>query len=169
MKRNGGSGWARLCGALGALMLAALLAAPAQAQSRGPSRLQLGTLDCDISGGFGLIIASRKEVTCMFTPAGQAPREVYVGVISKFGLDLGGTSGGRMVWAVYAETTLRRGALTGAYVGASAEATVAVGLGANVLVGGSNRTIALQPLSFQGQSGLNVAAGVTELQLSAAQ
>ena len=70
-----------------------------------------------------------------------------------------------MVWAVYASTLARRSALAGVYAGASAEATVAVGLGANVLVGGSDRTVALQPLSIQGQSGLNIAAGVTELSL----
>jgi hypothetical protein len=68
-----------------------------------------------------------------------------------------------MVWAVFAPTTRRIGALAGNYAGASAEATVGAGLGANVLLGGSDRTIALQPLSVQGQAGLNVAAGVTEL------
>jgi hypothetical protein len=136
--------------------------------ARAQSRVQAGLLDCDISGGFGMIIASRKEVTCVFTPAGGGLRETYIGTISKFGLDLGATSGGQMLWSVYAPTTLRRGALAGAYVGASAEATVAAGLGANVLVGGSGRTVALQPVSLQGQSGLNVAAGVTELRLAPA-
>jgi len=104
-------------------------------------------------------------VTCMYTPANPGPREVYVGDIAKFGLDLGATSGGQMVWAVYAPTTARYGALAGQYVGATAEATVGAGLGANVLVGGSNRTITLQPLSVQGQTGLNVAAGVGALTL----
>ena len=101
----------------------------------------------------------------MFTPSEPGPREVYVGGINKFGLDLGATAGGEMVWAVYAPTTRRFGALAGQYSGASAEATVGAGLGANVLVGGSDRTVALQPLSLQGQAGLNVAAGVAELTL----
>jgi hypothetical protein len=101
----------------------------------------------------------------MFTPAARGPREVYVGSISKFGLDLGATSGGQMVWAVYAPSSRRHGALAGHYGGASAEATVGAGVGANVLVGGSNRTVTLQPLSVQGQEGLNVAAGVAELEL----
>jgi hypothetical protein len=140
--------------------------APASAQSPRPSRPQVGLLDCDISGGFGFIIGSRKEVACTFTPAGNGPREGYVGVITKFGLDIGATGGGVMRWAVFADTTARRGALAGDYVGASAEATVAIGLGANLLVGGSDRTVTLQPLSLQDQTGLNVAAGVTELQLS---
>jgi hypothetical protein len=88
-----------------------------------------------------------------------------VGVISKFGLDIGGTGRGQMVWAVYAETNAGRGALAGGYTGVTGEATVAVGLGANVLVGGSDRTVALQPLSTTEQSGLNLAVGVADLQL----
>jgi hypothetical protein len=90
---------------------------------------------------------------------------VYVGSITKFGLDLGATAGGEMVWAVFAPTNRKFGALAGDYGGATAEATVGVGLGANVLVGGSDRTVALQPVSVQGQAGLNVAAGVTDLRL----
>ena len=101
----------------------------------------------------------------MFTPSERGPREVYVGSISKFGLDLGATAGGEMVWAVYAPTTRRFGALAGHYGGATAEATVGAGLGANVLIGGSDRTVALQPLSVQGQAGLNVAAGVADFEL----
>jgi hypothetical protein len=116
-----------------------------------------------------MIIASNKEVTCVFTPSAGGPREAYVGTISKFGLDLGATAGGRMVWAVHAAFEgPRTGALSGTYAGASAEATVGAGLGANVLVGGSNRSVALQPVSVQGQAGLNVAAGVTQLELRAA-
>ena len=38
-----------------------------------------------------------------------------------------------------------------------ASATVGVGLGANVLVGGSGNSIALQPVSIEGTTGLNVA------------
>ena len=101
----------------------------------------------------------------MFTPSQPGPREVYVGSITKFGLDLGATAGGEMIWAVYAPTTRKFGALAGDYGGATAEATVGAGLGANVLVGGSDRTVALQPVSVQGQAGLNVAAGVADLQL----
>jgi hypothetical protein len=116
-----------------------------------------------------MIITSRKDVSCMFTPSRRGAREVYVGSISKFGLDIGATTGGRMVWAVYAPSNRRYGALAGHYGGASGEATVGAGVGANVLLGGSNRTITLQPLSIQGQTGLNVAAGVTEFDLRPAQ
>jgi uncharacterized protein DUF992 len=135
---------------------------PASAQA---NRTKVGTLSCDVSAGIGLIITSKKDLTCMFTPSQPGPREVYVGSISKFGLDLGATAGGEMVWAVYAPTTRKFGALAGNYGGATAEATVGAGLGANVLVGGSDRTVALQPVSVQGQAGLNVAAGVAELRL----
>lgn len=142
--------------------------APAHAQ---PNRdyVQVGILDCDVSAGIGLIVTSRKEVTCLFKPVNNAPQEVYIGAISKFGLDLGSTGRGQMLWSVYAPTNRPIGALAGSYVGATAEASIAVGLGANVLVGGSNRTVALQPVSVQGQVGLNVAAGVAELQLRTVQ
>lgn len=141
----------------------AALAAPALSQQA--NRVQVGTLTCDVAGGIGMIIGSSKEVQCLFTPGNPGPREVYVGVINKFGLDIGVTSGGQMVWAVYAPTNTRIAVLAGNYAGGSAEATVVAGLGANVLVGGSDRTVALQPLSVSGQTGLNLAAGVAELQL----
>ena len=130
------------------------------------ARVKAGVLACDISGGWGWIIGSVKTVNCTFTPDLPGPTEIYVGSIRKFGLDIGATGRQVMVWGVYADTWAGvRGALSGDYVGATGEATVAVGLGANVLVGGSNRTIALQPLSLTGQTGLNVALGVSDLQL----
>jgi hypothetical protein len=130
-----------------------------------PTRVKSGVLDCDVSGGWGLIIGSQKAVQCLFMPDQPGPREPYTGVITKFGLDIGATAGSRMVWAVYAETNAGRGALAGDYAGVTGEATIAVGLGANVLVGGSNRTVALQPVSTTEQSGLNLAVGVASLQL----
>ncbi|MGB8893885.1 MAG: DUF992 domain-containing protein [Pseudolabrys sp.] len=157
----------RLLSVLAPLAVIAAVASPVPTMAQA-ERVKAGTLTCDISGGIGLIITSHKDVTCMFTPSQPGPREVYVGGISKFGLDIGATAGGEMVWAVYAPTTRRFGALAGNYSGATAEATVGAGLGANVLVGGSNRTVALQPVSVQGQAGLNVAAGVAELTLRAA-
>ena len=151
-------------GAIAVLAVAAAVALPIPASAQA-NRTKVGTLSCDISGGIGLIITSKKDLTCMFTPSQPGPREVYVGSITKFGLDLGATAGGEMVWAVFAPTNRKFGALAGDYGGATAEATVGVGLGANVLVGGSDRTVALQPVSVQGQAGLNVAAGITDLRL----
>ena len=156
-----------LSGAGAVIALAITALNPVAAQQ---DRVQAGNLVCDISGGLGLIIGSQKDVTCQFIPSDPSlPREVYFGTITKFGLDLGATTGGQMVWAVYAPTNRQVAALRGEYVGASGEATVGAGLGANVLIGGSNRTVALQPVSIQGQTGLNVAVGVAELRLRMAQ
>ncbi|HWP24823.1 MAG TPA: DUF992 domain-containing protein [Xanthobacteraceae bacterium] len=151
---------------LAAAVVAALVAGtaaivPAAAQSR----VKVGTLTCDISGGLGLIVASQKLVRCTFTPSVPGPQEVYFGTINKLGIDIGSTTGGSMLWTVYAPTSLRVGALAGHYTGASAEATVGLGAGANILVGGSDRTVTLQPISVQGQTGLNLAVAVASLEL----
>lgn len=150
--------------ALTALTFAAAVALPASALAQA-NRTKVGTLTCDVSAGIGMIITSKKSVACVFTPSQSGAREVYTGSITKFGLDLGATSGGEMLWAVYAPTTRRFGALAGQYGGASAEATVGAGVGANVLVGGSKRTVTLQPVSVQGQTGVNLAVGVAGLEL----
>jgi hypothetical protein len=151
--------------AIAFLAVIAAIAAPSASSAQGVERNKVGTLSCDISAGIGAIIASKKSVTCMFTPSRPGPREVYTGSISKFGLDIGATAGGEMIWAVYAPTTRRFGALAGHYSGVSGEATVGAGLGANVLVGGSDRTITLQPVSVQGQAGINFAVGVADMDL----
>ncbi len=151
--------------ALAVLAVAAAVALPVSASAQSPNRTKVGTLTCDISGGIGMIIASKKSVTCMFTPSQPGPREVYTGSITKFGLDVGATSGGEMIWTVFAPSNKKFGALAGQYGGASAEATVGAGVGANVLVGGSDRTVTLQPVSVQGQAGLNLAVGVAGLEL----
>ncbi len=151
-----------LLGASAIAAAALIVPMPADAQSRA----QVGVLDCDVSGGIGLIVGSRKAMNCTFTPSGQGPREVYTGSIGKFGLDVGATAGGRMVWGVFAATAGGPAALAGTYAGASAEASAGAGLGANVLVGGSNRTVALQPVSVQGQAGVNLAVGVAALTLN---
>jgi hypothetical protein len=151
--------------ALAVLSVVAAVAAPTPGLARHGDRTKVGALTCDISAGIGAIIASKKQVTCMFTPSAPGPREVYVGSITKFGLGIGATSGGEMVWSVFAPSNRKFGALAGHYAGATAEATVGVGAGANVLVGGSNRTVTLQPVSVQGQTGLNLAVGVAGLDL----
>ena len=155
----------RSLSAFAALAVVAAVALPVPTMAQAPDRTKAGTLTCDISAGIGLIIASKKDVTCMFTPSQAGPREVYTGSISKFGLDVGATSGGEMIWAVFAPSDRKFGALAGNYGGASAEATVGAGLGANVLIGGSNRTVTLQPVSVTGQMGLNLAVGVAGLEL----
>jgi len=146
---------------LSAAMLVAALTGSAQAQER----VEAGSLTCDVSAGIGLIIGSQRNVSCTFTPSSPGPIEYYTGTISKLGVDIGVTTGGVMVWAVWAPTSRPLGALAGTYAGGAAEASVIAGVGANALVGGANGTIALQPFSVQGQVGLNIAAGVAGLEL----
>jgi len=142
----------------------AALAAPASAQSA----VKVGTLSCNVASGFGFIFGSSKALNCTYSGVG-GQYEHYMGNITKFGADIGYTSGGIIVWTVVAPVAMMHpGALAGAYAGGTASATVGVGLGANALVGGSNNTIALQPLSIEGNTGLNVAAGVASITLSAA-
>jgi uncharacterized protein DUF992 len=144
------------------LGVAALLSTAGLTQAQ---QIRAGLLNCDISAGIGLIIGSQRSVSCVFSPDLPGPQEGYVGTISKFGLDIGATVAGHMVWAVYTQTTRGPGFLAGDYAGASGEVSVVAGLGANVLVGGSNRTVALQPLSVEGDIGLNLAVGVANLAL----
>jgi hypothetical protein len=152
---------------LGALAAAALAAAmmAATTPTLAQERVEAGNLTCDVSAGIGLILGSQRQVYCTFTPASPGQVEVYTGNITRIGLDLGATTGGVMIWFVYAPTERPVGGLAGGYVGASAEASVVGGLGANVLVGGSGSTVALQPVSVQEQTGLNLAAGVAGLEL----
>jgi hypothetical protein len=147
-----------------ALAIASLLgSSEAQAQSQ----TQIGVLTCNVSGSLGLIVTSQKGTACTFDSQ-KGYSEHYVGVIRKFGLDIGATGSGILTWAVFATGPALPGVLAGNYVGATAEATIGAGLGANVLVGGSNRSVALQPLSVNGQTGLNLALGVGSFELSAA-
>ncbi|HXF53745.1 MAG TPA: DUF992 domain-containing protein [Hyphomicrobiaceae bacterium] len=128
------------------------------------SRVEAGVLNCTVSGGTGFIVGSTKSLSCIFDRPG--PDERYSGTINKFGIDVGTTTKSVLSWAVLAPTaTLKNGALAGSYGGVSGEATVGVGVGANALIGGSNKTIVLQPLSVQAQQGLNIAAGVAALEL----
>ncbi len=132
------------------------------------SRTEIGVLNCVVERGTGFIIGSRKQLSCSFDPADGVVgvRETYTGEIAKYGLDIGVTEQTLIKWLVLAPTTAYPAhALAGTYVGASGEVTLGVGLGANVLVGGSNDTFALQPISVQAQTGLNLAIGVASLTL----
>ena len=150
--------------ALVASALIATLVSPAAAQA--PSGTKVGMLQCQLGPSIGFIVGGQQTMACRFTPDGPYPPEAYVGVIDTIGLDIGITAGGAMAWAVFAPTAGPPiGGLAGVYVGASGEVTVGVGVGANVLFGGSGRTIALQPLSFEGQVGVNVALGLSKLEL----
>jgi len=148
-----------LAGSLGA---AAIAAAP-QALADSP-RVKVGTLTCDEHHGWGLLLGSSRHVDCVFSNGDRV--EHYDGSMNKLGVDVGYKGGAKIVWAVIAPSDHPdRGALEGHYVGATASATVGVGLGANALIGGFDRSIALQPLSIEGNDGLDVAGGVGELTL----
>lgn len=149
---------------VGVAMLGAVVAGnPASAAS---GHLKIGVLTCAAGVQVGLLITSREKVQCSFVPDAHNS-ENYHGVIRKFGLDVGITAASVIVWAVLAVegTKYTPGALAGTYAGVSAEETVALGLGANALFGGSNKAFVLQPLSVQGQAGLNLAVGVSVLHL----
>ena len=145
----------------------AAVAAPAVAQQT--NQAKAGVLACRTSASLGLIVGSHQKLRCRFTPDAGGQPETYVGHINRLGLDLGVRAGGAMVWAVLAPTNgMHHGALAGTYVGASGSVSVGLGANANVLVGGSHRSIALQPLSVEGQVGVNLALGVAGLSLRAA-
>jgi hypothetical protein len=144
---------------------AVIALAAASVDSAAAQQIRAGILNCDVSAGIGLIIGSQKQVSCMYQPELPGPPEAYVGSFTKFGLDIGATGGGVLIWGVYTSSTPGPGFLAGNYIGATADVTVAAGLGANVLVGGSSRTIALQPLSVSSQTGLNLAVGIGDLSL----
>ncbi len=150
---------------IGAAALAASAFAFAGTADAAPHGVKVGTLTCDVSSGWGFIFGSSKDLHCTFRPSAH-PREHYEGTVDKFGVDIGYTEGGVLVWAVFAPSSdVREGALQGDYAGATASATVGVGVGANVLVGGLDKSIALQPVSFEGNKGLNVAAGIGAISL----
>ena len=150
---------------LGAFALVAAAFSPSTpAHAQG---VRAGVLTCNVASGFGFVFGSSRAINCTFSPVGGGPPQHYVGNINRFGVDIGYIQGGVLVWTVFAPTAVPVPcALAGSYGGATAQATVGVGLGANVLVGGSANSVALQPLSIEGTTGLNVAAGIAQLALT---
>ncbi|WP_296522827.1 DUF992 domain-containing protein [Rhodoplanes sp.] len=150
---------------LAALAAVAMLTAPADAQAPG-AWTQTGVLNCRLDPSIGFIIAGHQSMQCQFTQNAPIPPQNYEGAINTVGIDIGISAGGRLAWAVLAPTNgVAAGALAGEYVGASADAAIGVGVGANVLIGGSNRSVALQPLSLEGSVALNVTLGISALKL----
>ena len=136
--------------------------APAPAQQSG---VKIGVLTCNVSSGWGFIFGSTRDLRCTFSP-NSGPPEHYGGRVQKFGADIGYVTSAVIVWAVLNPTSdIAPGALAGDYVGATASVSVGVGVGANVLVGGFKKSVTLQPLSIEGNQGLNVAAGIWAINL----
>jgi hypothetical protein len=143
------------------------LVVPASVAAQGG--VKVGTLTCNVASGWGFIIGSSRDVNCTFQPSQGPQSERYKGNIYKFGADIGYSKAAVMLWAVWAPTSdVKPGALAGDYGGVTGGASVGVGVGANVLLGGFNKSFTLQPVSIEGSVGLNVAAGVAGLKLEAA-
>jgi hypothetical protein len=152
-----------LMSAVAILAVLAWFVMPAQAAEK--ATVKTGYLTCNEAGGWGLILGSSHGVHCTYT-SNKHRTEYYTGTISKFGADIGYLRSAVILWAVAAPTTdLGAGALAGEYAGAQASVAVGVGGGANVLIGGFHKSIALQPVSVEGQNGLNVAAGIAAMSL----
>ena len=138
--------------------------ATAGAANAAPHGVRVGDLTCNVASGWGFVFGSSKDLHCTFH--GNDHNEHYTGSISKFGVDVGYTEGGVLVWGVFAPTSdMRKGALAGDYVGGSAQVTAGLGVGANALIGGFDKSFALQPVSVEGSKGLNVAAGIGSISL----
>jgi hypothetical protein len=148
---------------MGAAVAVAGLAC-ASAADAAPHGVRVGDLTCNVASGWGFVFGSSKDLHCTFRGNGHI--EHYTGAISKFGVDIGYTEGGVLVWGVFAPSSdMRQGALAGDYVGGSAQVTAILGVGANALVGGFDKSFALQPVSVEGSKGLNVAAGIGSISL----
>ena len=145
--------------------VAMLATSLAGAQAQQPALVQVGVLECRGGASIGFIVGSVTNLGCVLRVDGR-PEDRYIAIIRKVGVDLGITQESALAWGVFAPTArLGPGDLSGNYAGVDASAAVGVGLGGNVLVGGSNNSIALQPLSVEGQVGLSVAAGLESLEL----
>jgi Protein of unknown function (DUF992) len=152
------------------VLIAITLACASPADAQSPPGTSVGSLTCKMAPSIGLIFGSRQRMACRFIPNGPNPPEAYVGVMNSIGLDIGITAGGVMAWGVFAPTAgPRRGARAGTYAGASGAIGVGVGVGANLLFGGTGRSIVLQPLSVEGSVGVNLSLGVSALTLALAQ
>jgi hypothetical protein len=149
--------------ATAALILGTLAVQPS---ARAALTTKAGTLTCHVDRGFGFVFGSSRNLACTYTSAKDRQVQHYTGDISKFGVDIGYIESGVIVWAVLAPTTdLTAGALSGGYVGVTAGGSAGAGAGGNVLTGGSSRTLSLQPISIEGDIGLNVAAGIAAITL----
>jgi Protein of unknown function (DUF992) len=146
---------------------AAAATSPLQAAVTGT---QVGLLECEVEGGIGLLIGSSKKLQCTFTGS-DGSNETYTGSINKVGLDVGITGKSYIKWVVYtpAGSEIGKFALAGSYAGVSTGLSLGIGLGANALIGGQEKNVGLQPLSVEGQTGLNVALAISTLKLEAAQ
>lgn len=155
----------KLVTALSTAALSVLLAGPAFAQSGS----KVGVLSCDVSAGVGMFLFQKQTMICTFKPDAGGPPDNYTGQIAEYGVAIGAVAAGHLVWGVVAaDSGVPKGALAGTYAGVGAQATAGVGVGANALIGGTGRSFSLQPLSVEGQTGINIAVGVATVTLTPA-
>ncbi len=151
---------------LAAITTAAAITGFAATSIPASAAVEVGVLKCNVAPSVGYVVASERDMRCAFKPHDGGRTQYYNGKAGRVGLDLGYTKDAKLVWGVYAPTRKLSGrSLAGTYAGGSAGAAIGLGVGGNALVGGSRNTIALQPLSGEGSTGLSVALGVTALKL----
>ncbi len=156
----------RIAALAAAATLTALAAGPMATPATAQDHVEIGVLRCNVAGGTGFIVGSTKKLACQFERTDGTVGN-YTGTVRKFGLDIGETKETAIVWGVLGPSKqVAPGSLAGGYGGLAAEATVGVGVGANALIGGSNKSIVLQPVSVQAQEGLNIAAGFSSIELT---
>jgi Protein of unknown function (DUF992) len=133
---------------------------------KGGPGTKVGVLTCQLAPSVGLVVVEFQKMECRFIPDAGGPPEAYEGSMSTIGGALGFTATGVLTWGVFASTNnMVPGSLSGSYVGASANAGFIVGVGGNFLIGGSGNSVALQPWSIEGTTGVNVSAGLSNLEL----
>ncbi|MCC8952813.1 DUF992 domain-containing protein [Bradyrhizobium sp. Pear77] len=151
---------------IAATMLSALVSPGLAQQPAQPAqKVQVGVLECLGGATVGFLVGTVVNLRCVLRINGM-PEDYYVATMQKLGLDIGFTETTALAWNVFAPVVQPgRGDLAGTYVGVDAMAAAVVGVGGNVLLGGSNNSIALQPLSVQASTGVIIAAGVESLTL----
>jgi hypothetical protein len=148
----------------GAAIVAGALMIGSAAQAA-PGGVKVGVLTCNVEPGWSYVVGSTRPLECSYSP-NRGHGEHYLGKVEKVGVDIGYVSGATIVWAVIAPTSdVRPGALEGDYGGASANVSVGIGAGANVLIGGFDKSITLQPISVEGDTGVNLAVSITSIRL----
>jgi len=159
---------ARALNSIGALILALAIAGTVASVQAASGGVKAGYLKCDVEGNVSFIFGSSRDMVCVYTPEAGKRRDRYSGEVKKFGVDIGYQDAGVILWGVIAPTAdIGPGALSGDYGGVTADVAAGYGVGANALVGGSSKSIVLQPLSVEGIKGINIAAGIGILSLRA--
>ncbi|THF48885.1 DUF992 domain-containing protein [Allorhizobium terrae] len=151
---------------ISAVAVAAAVALPLGVSAANAGPVKVGMLECKMSPGISAVVGSSRDLDCIFKPTSNAPPEHYEGTLNKFGIDLGYVQAGNLAWAVYAPSRLMEGALQGSYGGTSANAALGFGGAVNVLGGGFEGSVALQPIALESTLGINLGATIASMKLA---